>query len=163
MLSPDRLGDGSDETPEAGADPEPLLQELTTSLGDYREGMQRVEFLLESQLLFAGAGRDDRLGIIADLMDETAEQLTSLVHQRDIMVRAGWRQPPTLDQLAQWTPEPWSGLLRDHQEWLVGSLERVHQLVGQCRVAMQSTEQLTRSLTKLVTDAAAGERPAGNE
>ena len=153
MLPPDGVGNEPDEKLRVDAVGASKLDELNKALWSYRRGMDRVEFLLEAQLLFSDAGRDDRLSVIADLMDETAMTIGSLARQRDIMLGAGWMQPPSLEQLADWSAEPWSTLLRDHHEWLVGSVERVHRLVEQCRTTMGSTSHLAQQLADLVSDA----------
>ncbi len=152
MLPTDGVGDEPDKHLSVGDVPDTLLDELTRALWNYRSGMERVEFLLEAQLLFAGAGRDERMSIIADLMDETATALGSLALQREIMLRAGWKQAPTLEQLAHWSDDPWSTILRDHSEWLTASLDRVRALLDQCRLTRGSTEQLTDQLAELVAE-----------
>lgn len=153
MLPTDGVGNEPDENLTADAVGASKLDELNKALWSYRRGMDRVEFLLEAQLLFSDAGRDDRLSVIADLMDETAMTMGSLARQRDIMLGAGWMQPPSLEQLADWSAEPWSTLLRDHQEWLVASVERVHRLVEQCRSTAGSMSRLAQQLADLISDA----------
>ncbi|MDA3040680.1 MAG: hypothetical protein O3C27_14350 [Actinomycetota bacterium] len=153
MVPPDGVGSESDENLSADAVGASKLDELNKALWSYRRGMDRIEFLLGTQLLFSGAGRDDRLSVIADLMDETAMTIGSLARQRDIMLKAGWMQPPSLEQAADWSGEPWSTLLRGHHEWLVASVGWVHRLVEQCLTTMGATAHLAQQLADLVANA----------
>ncbi len=57
----------------------PLTEAQQRTLGSllwqYRSVLERVEFLLEAQLVFASSGRDKRLSSVADLLEEAVATL----------------------------------------------------------------------------------------
>ena len=118
-----------------------LLLEL---LWGYRHGLLRVEALLEAQVLLATAGRDDQLGVMADLLEETAAQIGRLDLRREMIFdpAAAPDGPPTLRELAGSVDDTWSEMLHDHHRWFEASVARIQQLTDQSRHLQDSTLRL---------------------
>ncbi len=115
------------------------LRELTTLLWDYRSKLDRVEFLLEAQLLFSGAQRTGRLDVIASLLDETATGMAELDLYREVLLSDLGPEPVSLRTLADAVSDPWSTILHDHHVAFSAIIERIELLVDQCRLTMDAT------------------------
>ncbi len=129
-------------------------RELGSILWRYRSSLERVEFLLEAQLIFGSSGRDNRLAVIADLLDETATSIGELDLHREVLLhnsqdtsdQFGADRPPSLSQLAELSDEPWSTMFRDHQRWFEQTVLRLQQLTNQGRHTMSATLDLIDQL-----------------
>lgn len=141
-------------------------RELNEILWDYRSRLRRVEVLLEAQLMFMGSGRDNALGVIADMLDETAVQVGELDLQREMFFHQD--TPPTGTGQTQLSltelsvvadneeQSAWAEILRDHQRFLDTRVRRIQHLVAQSR---QSQE----TMLDLLAQATAQTSPVSNE
>ncbi len=141
-------------------------RELNEILWDYRSRLRRVEVLLEAQLMFMGSGRDNALGVIADMLDETALQVGELDLRREMFFHQDAApasgEPLTLS-LTELSVEAdneeqaaWAEILRDHQRFLDTRVRRIQHLVAQSR---QSQETMLDLLAQATSQGASG----GNE
>ncbi len=127
------------------------LGSLNRVLWTYRSLLDRVELLLETQLIFASRRDDDRIGQIVELIEETATAIADVEIQRE-QILAVADQPPTLSQLCEELEAPWDAVFRDHQRWFAGSIDRIGRSVDQNRLtmtaAMDSITQITNGITR---------------
>ncbi len=126
-------------------------RELGSILWKYRTALDRVEFFLEAQSMFATSGRDDRLSIIADLLDETALVICELDLRREVLLhdrrtRSDVQVTPTLAEIAAAADEPWSTLFADHQRWFEKAVERIQRLVDESRHTLSGTLDLINQM-----------------
>lgn len=132
---------------------EDQLRELSSMLWNYRAGLERVEFLLEAQLLFAGTARDDRLGLIADMLNETAMAMGELDLHRELLLgdeANGAEGVPNLGRLCDEADEPWATVLRDQHRWFTATVDRIGHLIAQSRMTMDTTLDLITQMTSTV-------------
>ncbi len=126
------------------------LGSLNRVLWTYRSLLDRVELLLEAQLMFAGKRRDDRIAQIADLMEETAAAIAEVEVQRGHILDVE-ETPPTLTQLCAEVDAPWDTVFQDHQRWFANSVDRIERSLQQNRLtmtsAMESIAQLANGIT----------------
>lgn len=135
-------------------------RELGSLLWRYRSLLGRVEFLLEAQLMFASSGRDNRLAVIADLIDETATAIGELDLRRELLlhgiVDVTTRGPGiSLTLLADTVDEPWSSMFREQQQWFEQTVKRIQVLTDQSRHSMASTMSLIDQLVNAESPSAA--------
>ena len=123
---------------------------LGAMLWQYRSLLERVEFLLEAQLMFASSGRDKRLASIADLLEDAVLTIGELDLRRELLLRGDGNdvnQPvPTLAEIAEATEQPWSSMFAEHQRWFERCVERIQQLLVQSRQTMGTTLDLINQL-----------------
>ncbi len=133
-------------------------QQLSEILWAYRTQLQRVEVLLEAQLLFANSGRDVHLGVLADLIDEAAVTLSHLDLRRELLVTAdnpaggGAAAAPTLAEISDGSSEPWADILQDHRQLRRDLIAAGQTLVAQSRHTMGTTLELITQMTNGVLD-----------
>ena len=138
-------------------------RELNEILWDYRSRLRRVEILLEAQLMFMGSGRDSALGVIADMLDETAVQVGELdlrremFFHRDATALGSEQQKISLTDLSVEADDEdhaaWAEILRDHQRFLDTRVRRIQHLVAQSR---QSQETMLDLLAQATSQGANG-------
>lgn len=120
-------------------------RQLAEVLWDYRTLLRRVEVLLEAQIVFAGAGRDGNLSVVAELLDEAASSIGLVDLRREVLFEplAGQRAEvpwtPALSELAESAGEVWGPIISDHSEHLRAVVERIQLLVDQSRHTMGAT------------------------
>lgn len=125
---------------------------LGSMLWQYRSVLERVEFLLEAQLVFASSGRDQRLASVANLLEEAVETVNELDLRRELLLHAS--QPtdhrvPSLAELAAVAEQPWSSMFLEHQRWFELCVGRIKMLLDQSRKTMGTTLDL---ISKLMAD-----------
>jgi len=151
----------------------PLTEAQQRSLGSllwqYRSALERVEFLLEAQLVFASSGRDKRLASVADLLEEAVGTINELDLRRELLLHEAQPDPsrrpverrdgeyelgsvPSLSQLADAAEQPWSSMFLEHQRWFELCVGRIKMLIEQSRQTMGTTLDL---IGKLVANEAA--------
>lgn len=139
---------------------EAQLRTLGALLWQYRSGLERVEFLLEAQLVFASSGRDRRLASVADLLEEAAETINELDLRREVLLFDEVRPDApirSLSEIAGMVEEPWSSMFAEHQRWFENCVGRIKMLVDQSRRTMSTTLDLINQLvTNESTPAADG-------
>lgn len=152
----------------------PLTEAQQRSLGSmlwqYRSMLERVEFLLEAQLVFASSGRDKRLASVADLLEEAVGTINELDLRRELLLHEadteaggaphGDRRSddyvigsvPSLSELAEVAEQPWSSMFLEHQRWFELCVGRIKLLIEQSRQTMGTTLDL---IDKLVSSESA--------
>ena len=127
------------------------LGSLNRVLWTYRALLDRVELLLETQLIFSSRRDDDRIGQIVELIEETAAAIAEVEVQRELILAVD-EQPPTLSQLCEELEAPWDAVFRDHQRWFANSIDRIGRSLDQNRLtmtaAMESIAQITNGITR---------------
>jgi len=158
----------------------PLSEAQQRSLGSmlwqYRSVLERVEFLLEAQLVFASSGRDKRLASVADLLEEAVGTINELDLRRELLlhdsrVDEGQTQArttpetsseravdrdeayeegsvPSLSELADAAEQPWSSMFLEHQRWFELCVGRIETLIEQSRQTMGTTLDLIDQLVQ---------------
>lgn len=119
-------------------------------LWQYRTVLERVEFLLEAQLMFASSGRDKRLASIADLLEDAVATINELDLRRELLLHeadapAG-AAVATLSDLSGSADQPWSSMFAEHQRWFESCVGRIQQLLVQSRQTMEGTLDLINQL-----------------
>lgn len=137
----------------------PLAEAQQRSLGSmlwqYRSALERVEFLLEAQLVFASSGRDKRLASVADLLEEAVATINELDLRRELLLHdtgPGDGSVASLSELAEVCEQPWSSMFLEHQRWFELCVGRIKMLIEQSRKTMGNTLDL---INKLVTSESA--------
>lgn len=127
---------------------------LGSMLWQYRSVLERVEFLLEAQLVFASSGRDQRLASVADLLEEAVDTVNELDLRREVLLHDTQKSEtvPSLSELAAVADQPWSSMFLEHQRWFELCVGRIKMLLDQSRRTMGTTLDL---INKLMTDEAA--------
>lgn len=128
---------------------------LGSMLWQYRSVLERVEFLLEAQLVFASSGRDKRLASVADLLEEAVDTVNELDLRRELLLHdetSPQDQVSSLSELAAAAEQPWSSMFLEHQRWFELCVGRIQMLVEQSRKTMGTTLDL---INKLVTSESA--------
>ena len=143
---------------------------LGSMLWQYRSVLERVEFLLEAQLVFASSGRDKRLASVADLLEEAVSTINELDLRRELLLHDADTEPspppagatrttdyedgsvPSLSDLAEVAEQPWSSMFLEHQRWFELCVDRIKMLIEQSRQTMGTTLDL---IDKLVTSESA--------
>lgn len=127
-------------------------RELSSVLWSYRAAIDRVELLLEAQIMFSGAGQSHRLSALADLFDETVLRIGELDLRREVLLcsltpsRDQGNASVSLAELIEFFEEPWSTVFRDHQTWFQQSVQRIRSLTHESRLMMTSTLDLVEKL-----------------
>lgn len=131
----------------------PLTEAQQRSLGSmlwqYRSVLERVEFLLEAQLVFASSGRDKRLASVADLLEEAVKTINELDLRREVLLHgeAPASEPaPSLSEIAEAAEQPWSSMFLEHQRWFEMCVDRITSLIDQSRKTMGTTLDLIGKL-----------------
>jgi hypothetical protein len=123
---------------------------LGSMLWQYRSVLERVEFLLEAQLMFASSGRDKRLASIADLLEDAVMTINELDLRRELLLHGDTDDPsravPTLAEISEAAEQPWSSMFAEHQRWFELCVERIQQLLAQSRQTMGTTLDLINQL-----------------
>lgn len=127
-------------------------RQLSQILWAYGDQLRRVEVLLEAQIVFASSGRDGHLGVLADLLSETAAAIGELDLRREVLLTPNESgSPVSLSQLIADSDDPWNKILADHRRSLVAAVQRIQYLLDQNRHTMAATlELLSRMSTDLV-------------
>ena len=131
---------------------------LAEVLWEYRAQLKRVEVLLEAQLLFAGAGRDGHLAVVAELLDETATSLGLLDLHREVALepfggeRHGEQWTPALTDLAEGADDTWGPIITDHHNNLSAVVQRIQLLVDQSRHTMGATLDRIAQMTNGISE-----------
>ncbi len=109
---------------------QPDLRRLGSLLWEYRAAFDRLHFLLETQLLLIGNGRDDQLHHMVDLLEDANTRLHRLDLEREILLDVGPDGDRLrLSQLADTVEAPWDQILRDHQHAMEVMVARTDDLV----------------------------------
>lgn len=122
---------------------------LGSMLWQYRSVLERVEFLLEAQLMFASSGRDKRLASIADLLEDAVTKINELDLRRELLLHGDGddgASVPTLSEISEASEQPWSSMFAEHQRWFELCVERIQQLLAQSRQTMGTTLDLIDQL-----------------
>ncbi len=123
---------------------------LGSMLWQYRAVLERVEFLLEAQLMFASSGRDKRLASIADLLEDAVATINELDLRRELLLHEdeapSGAAPPSLSDLSGSADQPWSSMFAEHQRWFESCVARIQQLLVQSRQTMETTLDLIDQL-----------------
>lgn len=120
-------------------------RELSSVLWSYRTALRRVEFLLEAQLIFARSGHTDALGVISDLLEETATTVCQLDLRRELVLPRE-AEEYSLADIAANVSEPWSSMFLEHRDSIAGLAAGITKLTEQCRRAMGMTLDLIDQL-----------------
>ncbi len=127
-------------------------RELSSVLWSYRAAIDRVEMLLEAQIMFSGAGHSHRLSAVADIFDETVLRIGELDLRRELLLCSLAPNPAhesasaSLSELIDNFEEPWATVFRDHQTWFQQSVQRIRSLTHESRLMMTSTLDLMEKL-----------------
>ena len=122
---------------------------LGSMLWQYRSALERVDFLLEAQLVFASSGRDKRLVSVADLLEEAVGTINELDLRREMLLHDESLLDgpvPSLSELAEVTEQPWSSMFLEHQRWFELCVGRIKMLIEQSRKTMGTTLDLIKQL-----------------
>ncbi len=119
-------------------------------LWQYRRQLERMEFLLETQLLLATAGKDQLLYHVADLLEETADSLSYINLQREVLLSdRGVSVDLTL--LVSIVEEPWDEVFADHQQWFVAKIARIQELSARNKRTIEQSQTALNQLADLLT------------
>lgn len=119
-------------------------------LWQYRRQLDRMEFLLETQLLLSTAGRDERLHHVADLLNETADALAYIDLQREVLL-SDHGLTADLSALVEQCEEPWDEVFRDHQQWFAGAITRIQELSAKNKRTIEQGQATLNKLADLLT------------
>lgn len=115
----------------------------------YRKQLERMEFLLETQLLLASAGKDQLLHHIADFLSETADTLAYIDLQREVLLSdAG--VPADLTALVAAVEAPWDELFEEHKLWFAGSISRIQELSSRNKRTIEQSQSTLHELSRLI-------------
>ena len=120
-----------------------ILSQLGKLLWAYRGALDRLEFCLETQVRFMSSGDDRWGGQVADLIENVAQQIGLLDLERDLLLG---EEPRRLGELIAEVPEPWPGILVEHEHELQASVDRIQRLVANHQLAL---EEYRASLDRL--------------
>lgn len=120
------------------------LNRLGKLLWEYRGGFERVQFLLETQMLLIANGRDDQLHHMVELLDEANARLGRLDLEREVLLGIGPDgEPPRLRSLIETVDEPWDAILTEHAEAIETAMVKTKALVD------RSDALITKARTNL--------------
>lgn len=108
-------------------------------LWQYRRQLERMEFLLETQLLLAKAGKDEYLHHIADLLNETADSLAYIDLQREVLL-SDYGVALDLTNLVASAEAPWDEVIRDHQQWFAAIISRIQELSSRNKRTIEQSQ-----------------------
>lgn len=134
------------ETIEVGTDHE----RLNASLWRSRAALDRLEFLLEMQLLLLADGRTEWQHQMAELMDEVTEAIALNDLEREMALSAR-SAPLPLRSLAEQAPEPWSVIFADHLVQLEATVARIEGLRNRASAAITVGQSNLADLTSQLT------------
>ncbi len=119
-------------------------------LWQYRRQLDRMEFLLETQLLLAAAGKDEHLHHVADLLNETADALAYIDLQRGVLL-SDRGIPVDLSELIKVVDSPWDEVFSDHKQWFASSLARIQDLSARNRRTIEQSQAALGELADLLS------------
>ncbi len=125
----------------------PAYERLNATLWRSRANLERMEFLLEVQLMMLRDGRLEWQHQISELLDDTAEAISVADLEREVAVMDGVEagiaapQGASLRVIAERAPEPWSLIFGDHLVNLESVVRRIGELRDRARVAIDSGRQ----------------------
>ena len=126
------------------------LNRLNGLLWRYRPLLERFEFLLEVQMMVTSTGRQDWQRQMADLFEETADQLNSLDLEREVMLGDSL----SLNDLAEDAPDPWGDILAEQQAELATITTRISALREKNTKAMAEGSAGIGNLIEALVEAA---------
>ncbi len=137
---------GPMETLDLGTD----YERLNAILWRSRSHLDRMEFLLEVQLLLLSEGRLEWQHQMAELSEEVAEALAvnDLEREMSLTSNGSAGQPSTLRDIATQAPEPWSVIFADHLVQLEATTARISTLRTRADAAIRAGRD---SVADLVT------------
>ncbi len=119
-------------------------------LWQYRRQLERMEFLLETQLLLAAAGKDQLLHHVADFLGETADALAFIDLQREVLL-SDHGVPADLSDLVKASESPWDEVFTDHKQWFAASLGRIQELSAKNTRTIKQSQATLNQLSDLMT------------
>ena len=119
-------------------------------LWQYRRQLERMEFLLETQLLLASAGKDQLLHHVADFLEETADSLAYINLQREVLL-SDRGVSVDLSELAEIVEEPWDEVFADHQQWFLSMIARIQDLSARNKRTIEQSQTALSQLADLLT------------
>ncbi|MGH1504196.1 MAG: hypothetical protein ACRBI6_11610 [Acidimicrobiales bacterium] len=125
----------------------PAYERLNATLWRSRANLERMEFLLEVQLMMLRDGRLEWQHQISELLDNTADAVSVADLEREVAVidgvEAGIAAPgnASLRLIADAAPEPWSLIFGDHLVNLEAVVRRIADLRDRARTAIESGRQ----------------------
>jgi hypothetical protein len=147
-----------DMSPSSAASSPDHYRQLTETLWEYRALLRRVEVLLEAQILFAGAGRDGHLAVVAELLEETSNSIGLVELHREVLLeplaeqRQGEQWTPALSELAEVAGDTWGPIIADHHDNLTATVERIQLLIDQSRHTMGATLDRIAQMTNGISE-----------
>lgn len=118
-------------------------------LWQYRKQLERMEFLLETQLLLASAGKDQLLHHVADFLGETADSLAYIDLQREVLL-SDRGVPADMSSLIAAVDAPWDELFEDHRQWFANSISRIQDLSGRNKRTIEQSQATLKDLSRLI-------------
>lgn len=135
-------------------------QRLTSLLWEYRRHFERLEFLLDTQILLIAAGRDRHLHHLIDLISEVQRHFDRLDLEREVFVGSSADGFGPLSEIAAGAPDPWATILGEHADALLDHVRQTHALSAHCRALIESVQSQLPDVVTLLngqpTDATAG-------
>lgn len=119
-------------------------------LWQYRRQLERMEFLLETQLLLASAGKDQLLHHVADLLSETADSLAYIDLQREVLL-SEHGAPVDMTALIASVDAPWDEVFGDHKKWFADSISRIQDLSARNKRTIEQSQTTLGQLADLMT------------
>lgn len=115
-------------------------QRLTSLLWEYRTHFERLEFLLDTQILLIAAGRDRHLHHLVDLIGEVQRRFDRLDLEREVFLGSSTDGFGPLSEIASDAPDPWATILGEHADALMDHVRQTQALSDHCRALIQSVQ-----------------------
>ncbi len=135
------------------------LPRLASLLWEYRSGFDRLQFLLDTQMLLISNGRDEQLHHMVDLLDEANARMSRLDLEREILLGVGPDgQPPSLRGLIGVVDAPWDEIFEEHAVAIDAAVAKTQALVERCNLLVRRVQADLPNVASLLGDggAAAG-------
>ncbi len=129
------------------------LPRLASLLWEYRRGFDRLHFLLDTQTLLIGNGRDDQLHHMVDLLDEANARMSRLDLEREILLGVGPDgQPPSLRDLIDGVEAPWDEIFEEHAVAIDAAVAKTKALVERSNLLIRRVQADLPNVASLLTD-----------
>ncbi|MFY0407001.1 flagellar protein FlgN [Solicola sp. PLA-1-18] len=133
------------------------MEELSSVLWHERELLDLLVYKLETEQLILASGRTRHLGRAAreveTVLDEIrAAELSRAVGLAAVVAQLGLPDDPSLRQLVELVPEPWSSILADHHESFTTAMAEITTLAESNRDLLSAGHRAIRETLAAMQD-----------
>jgi len=125
------------------------LNDVSNILWQERRLLELLVFKLEEEQLVLAAGRTRWLSHATREVDNVLEEIKKVELQRaieveDVAQELGLSSAPSLRELAELTPTPWSGIFEEHRRALLETAQEIDSVARANRDLLSRGQQATR-------------------